>query len=104
MGSTLQLRKLADTSGARNEDGSWPLKSVVLEGEAPRNHQFSTTFVTDAITDGWATLDGNRFTLKLGNGNVVYRITGYPGRYEDADEPSGFRQDNFYTVELEGGL
>lgn len=121
MGTTLELRKLANYDKPRRDDGSWELLGVTLGRDAspPEAHAFSTTFVADGVAAGWITMENARpvqvttgaqsylfvhadaIVLHLVEGDLTYRVVTNPGAVEDGSE-AGFTIVNEYTVELEG--
>lgn len=96
----LDVHKHADTSGKRLPNGTWPLTGVEITSEPPATHAFSRTYIDLAMAEGWVSMVKGNIVLDTITGDLVYRITEAPGRYEDAAEPAGYRVSNEYKVEL----
>lgn len=99
---------------------------------ASREWKVSDSVIEKGVREGWLTLGDGRVTLKTGAADVVYRIMRLPGHYccfceekieddgrgtqarkhivmhtlpsPDANNPSGWRKDNFYFCVLESGI
>jgi hypothetical protein len=98
----LEIRKRADKTGPAPPDGTpWPLAGVELASTPPKEHALSDVFVAQGLAEGWISLGQGKLTLHFTNhDDVVYDIVEAPGRYEDADELSGVRQENRYLLRL----
>lgn len=102
----MRLTINADKSGDRNPDGSWPIASVVVDGNAPAEHGFADTFVARALAAGYLSVEnmqvvstevdgvaydrnpvitGDAIVLDVEGGPLRYRIVRHPGRYQLAD-------------------
>lgn len=111
--SALQIRKLADKSGSRRDDGSWPaLGLVAFEGEAPKSTIVPTTFIERGLAEGWLEAEGgtpvvrpagptqdvwtsshtgtphvfvhyDALTFKTPDGPIRYKVDHQPDKYVD---------------------
>lgn len=64
------------------EAGRWdPEASRVIAGDYPRQHRFSTRWVTQHLVEGLVSVTPERLTLHLTDGDVAYRINRHPGAY-----------------------
>lgn len=104
----LQINKLADKSGNRNEDGSWPLAGVRIVGDPPIEISVPQSYVTRARAEGWMTLENEQVVYRQAapnddplaasphqfmqadaivihtvDGDVRYRVTRQPDKYAD---------------------
>lgn len=109
---------------------AWPLDHVkVLSTGATKDQHFSPRFVMGAVMEGWAKLEPKQITLAVKPKKLVYRILEHPGTFcchcgkaldggdkiaqahiealhvgeesPDAQNPAGYRVDNFYRCVLE---
>jgi hypothetical protein len=53
----LTIRKHADKTGERAEDGAWPLSHVSLVGEPPETCQVPQDYALAARAEGWLTME-----------------------------------------------
>ena len=141
MAGVLRIRKVADTSTGERvvrfdqltgerllvdpSDGavrSWPLAGVRVEGEAPAETAVGTTYVAEAIREGWIVgegervvhrpggPDGNRWkkthtfvhydalVLRTLDGDVRYRVTHQPDKYADPGDDDTPVTDEAYAA------
>lgn len=108
-----------------NEHEPWPFLGIKIEGELPEETAVSTTFVDRGIAEGWLKLENPRIVHEAGgpsnnpwtvthtfkqadavvldtvDGEIRYVVRTQPGKWDDANEPSGKRVDWFYGLELE---
>lgn len=122
----LELRIRADKTGEPDGGGRWPIASVALVGDAPREHNFADTFVSRALADGYLEIvnpravsaqvpagvqpyerdpvvTGDEIVLHLASGDLRYRVREHPGKFADEDEPSGWRVSHEYRCRLVKG-
>lgn len=122
----LTIRKRADKTGDTPGFGEpWPLAGIEVVGEPPAACKLPTGWVNRGIEEGWITLEGQSTshapagpasnpwrdshtfihaeTVVIGctGGDVRYAVTHQPDKYADDTEPSGYRVDWFYAVQLE---
>lgn len=109
------------------EDGQlkpWPLVGIKIEGETPDYCRVPMSFVTGGMAEGWVTLENGRpkhqpggppddpwkithtfmqadyIVIKTVDGDVRFKVTSQPDKYDDERQPSGKRVDWFYDLEL----
>jgi hypothetical protein len=99
------FRKLADRSGEKAPDESWPMLGIRVEGEAPTEARIPTSTVERAAGEGWMTLEGERIvrrpagpagdrwrsthtfthlnalTIHTVDGDLRYKVTHQPDKY-----------------------
>lgn len=116
----LQLRIRADKTG----DGPpWPLASVELVGDAPRDHNFADSFVTKGLAGQYLSftnprpvasvlpadvspyerdpvITGDEIVLHLASGELRYKVLEHPGKHADESEHSGWRVSHEYRCRL----
>ena len=119
--------KLVNPATAGMDHEPWPLAGITIEGEAPPTEcTVNSTFVANGRREGWLAVEGeqaehvpagppddlyrvpphtfvkySRIVLYTLDGDVTYRVVHNPGKYEDPNEPAGYRVDWFYGLELE---
>ncbi len=141
MAEILRIRKVADTSSGERvvrydqmtgekllvdpADGAvrpWPLAGVRLEGAAPAETSAGTSWVAEAIREGWLVgegervvhrpggPDGNRWAkthtfvhydalvLRTLDGDVRYRVTHQPDKYADPGDDDTPVTDEAYAA------
>lgn len=101
----------------------WPLLGVhIVNDEIPAQTKISMSYVANAVAEGWASITNERivhkpggplsdpwrithtfrhvdtFTIHTIDGDVTYRMTHQPDKYDDPAEPSGSRVDWFYDM------
>ena len=113
-----------------NQAKPWPFLGVKIEGDTPEFCRVSTSWVNTGVKEGWIELTNPRpvhqpggppddlwkvthtfiqadyVTLKTVDGDVRFKVTAQPDKYDDDTEASGKRVDWFYDLELvkTGGL
>lgn len=86
----MQLRK--------SLEGKWDFREGT---EAPNEWGVSPRFIEKGIQEGFLSWDQGDLVLTLESGVVRYKVEAEPGRFDDENEPAGYRMDNFYKCRKE---
>jgi hypothetical protein len=126
----MEFKKIYDPASVK---AGAPKVSHLRVRRATKRWFVSPAVIEQGVADGYFSLGGGKLTIKTADGqpDVVYKIVTPPGHYccfdnkklndsregaeyvkanfagqasPDANNPSGWRRDNHYSLELESGI